>query len=154
VGRGGGVGGAGGGGAAEGRRAPVRMTGVPARPAAWGAASRCKNDRGARRACPVGCAASPCENNGGPHPACRRGGPCYARQSGRSCRSVPFTLRGDTLARRPPRPGVTRRRSPVRRRGPTDTTNSPEVKEETIEMDATVVEPLPNAMFKVRLKTG
>jgi translation initiation factor IF-1 len=58
------------------------------------------------------------------------------------------------LARRPPRPGVTRRRSPVRRRDPTDTTNSPEVKEETIEMDATVVEPLPNAMFKVRLKTG
>jgi translation initiation factor IF-1 len=42
----------------------------------------------------------------------------------------------------------------VRRRDPTDTTNSPEVKEETIEMDATVVEPLPNAMFKVRLKTG
>ena len=58
------------------------------------------------------------------------------------------------MARRPSRPGATRRRSPVRRRDPTDTTNSPEVKEETIEMDATVVEPLPNAMFKVRLKTG
>ena len=57
------------------------------------------------------------------------------------------------MARRPPRPGVTRRRSPVRRREPTDGTASP-VKEETIEMDATVVEPLPNAMFKVRLKTG
>jgi len=57
------------------------------------------------------------------------------------------------LARRPSRP-ATRRRSPVRRRDPTDTTNSPEVKEETIEMDATVVEPLPNPMFKVRHKTG
>jgi len=58
------------------------------------------------------------------------------------------------LARRPPRPGTTRRRSPARRREPADGVAPAEVKEETIEMDATVVEPLPNAMFKVRLKTG
>jgi translation initiation factor IF-1 len=58
------------------------------------------------------------------------------------------------LARRPPRPGSTRRRGPVRRRDVTDGTAKVEVKEETIEMDATVVEPLPNAMFKVRLQTG
>ena len=58
------------------------------------------------------------------------------------------------MARRPPRPGGTRRRAPRRR----DTTVGGEapaaVKEETIEMDATVVEPLPNAMFKVKLATG
>jgi translation initiation factor IF-1 len=58
------------------------------------------------------------------------------------------------LARRPPRPGSTRRRGPVRRRDVTDGTAQVDVKEETIEMDATVVEPLPNAMFKVRLQTG
>jgi translation initiation factor IF-1 len=59
------------------------------------------------------------------------------------------------LARRPPRPGATRRRSPARRRDPSADGVAPsEVKEETIEMDATVVEPLPNAMFKVRLQTG
>jgi translation initiation factor IF-1 len=47
-----------------------------------------------------------------------------------------------------------RRRSPARR-GPSTNTEAPaDVKEETIEMDATVVEPLPNAMFKVRLQTG
>jgi translation initiation factor IF-1 len=59
------------------------------------------------------------------------------------------------LARRPPRPGSTRRRGPTRRRAPAADGSAPtEVKEETIEMDATVVEPLPNAMFKVRLQTG
>src|ERR1700689_4706625 len=58
------------------------------------------------------------------------------------------------LARRPPRPGSTRRRGPIRRRDVSDGTPQVEVKEETIEMDATVVEPLPNAMFKVRLQTG
>ena len=58
------------------------------------------------------------------------------------------------MARRPPRPGGTRRRGPVRRRDVADGTPQVEVKEETIEMDATVVEPLPNAMFKVRLQTG
>jgi translation initiation factor IF-1 len=60
------------------------------------------------------------------------------------------------LARRPSRPGGARRR-PVRRRDPaTAAANAvvEEVKEETIEMDATVVEPLPNAMFKVKLQTG
>ena len=31
---------------------------------------------------------------------------------------------------------------------------TPADKEETIEMDAEVVEPLPNAMFKVKLQTG
>jgi len=60
------------------------------------------------------------------------------------------------LARRPPRPGGPRRR-PVRRRDSQGTANAavqePQ-KEETIEMDATVVEPLPNAMFRVRLQTG
>lgn len=57
------------------------------------------------------------------------------------------------MARRPPRPGGARRRPPTRRPPTTDgTQTSP--KEETIEMDATVVEPLPNAMFKVRLQTG
>jgi translation initiation factor IF-1 len=60
------------------------------------------------------------------------------------------------LSRRPPRPGGARRRSPVRRRDGQATANAAvqEVKEETIEMDATVVEPLPNAMFRVRLQTG
>ena len=56
------------------------------------------------------------------------------------------------MARRPPRPGGTRRRGP--RRTNTDGAEATEVKEETIEMDATVVEPLPNAMFKVKLMTG
>jgi translation initiation factor IF-1 len=60
------------------------------------------------------------------------------------------------LARRPPRPGGNRRRGPARRRdgGPAAGAAVEEVKEETIEMDATVVEPLPNAMFKVKLQTG
>jgi translation initiation factor IF-1 len=58
------------------------------------------------------------------------------------------------LARRPPRPGGTRRRSPTRRPQAGSDGAVAEVKEETIEMDATVVEPLPNAMFKVRLQTG
>ncbi len=42
------------------------------------------------------------------------------------------------------------RRAPSRRTAEPQ----PEQKEETIEMDAVVVEPLPNAMFKVRLQTG
>lgn len=42
------------------------------------------------------------------------------------------------------------RRTPSRRSVDTQV----EQKEETIEMDAEVVEPLPNAMFKVRLQTG
>jgi translation initiation factor IF-1 len=58
------------------------------------------------------------------------------------------------LARRPPRPGGARRRGPARRRDPAAAAEAAEVKEETIEMDATVVEPLPNAMFKVKLLTG
>jgi len=59
------------------------------------------------------------------------------------------------MARRPPRPGSTRRRGTARRRDPRASDGTQvEVKEETIEMDATVVEPLPNAMFKVRLQTG
>jgi translation initiation factor IF-1 len=59
------------------------------------------------------------------------------------------------MARRPPRPGSTRRRGTARKRDPSASNGTqPEVKEETIEMDATVVEPLPNAMFKVRLQTG
>ncbi|MBV8195018.1 MAG: translation initiation factor IF-1 [Candidatus Dormibacteraeota bacterium] len=57
------------------------------------------------------------------------------------------------MARRPPRPGSTRRRPPSRRTSTADGA-TPSVKEETLEMDATVVEPLPNAMFKVRLQTG
>ncbi len=57
------------------------------------------------------------------------------------------------MARRPPRPGSTRRRSP-RRRDVTKVEGAAPVKEETIEMDATVLEPLPNAMFKVKLATG
>jgi translation initiation factor IF-1 len=59
------------------------------------------------------------------------------------------------MARRPPRPGSTRRRGTARKRDASASNGAqPEVKEETIEMDATVVEPLPNAMFKVRLQTG
>jgi translation initiation factor IF-1 len=58
------------------------------------------------------------------------------------------------LARRPPRPGGTRRRGPRRREASTDSVAVAPVKEETIEMDATVLEPLPNAMFKVQLQTG
>jgi translation initiation factor IF-1 len=58
------------------------------------------------------------------------------------------------LSRRPPRPGSTRRRPAKRRDATTENGAKPDVKEETIEMDATVVEPLPNAMFKVRLQTG
>jgi translation initiation factor IF-1 len=58
------------------------------------------------------------------------------------------------LARRPARPGSPRRRGPVRRRDPSSAAAVQDVKEETIEMDATVVEPLPNAMFRVRLQTG
>jgi translation initiation factor IF-1 len=60
------------------------------------------------------------------------------------------------LARRPPRPGGARRRGPARRRDGGSAANAAvvDVKEETIEMDATVVEPLPNAMFKVKLQTG
>jgi translation initiation factor IF-1 len=54
------------------------------------------------------------------------------------------------MARRPPRPGA--RRHPPRRRDPSVATE--DTKEETIEMDATVIEPLPNAMFKVQLATG
>ena len=58
------------------------------------------------------------------------------------------------MARRPPRPGG-RRRGPTRRRDVSAEDGAvAAVKEETIEMDATVVEPLPNAMFKVRLQTG
>ena len=59
------------------------------------------------------------------------------------------------MARRPSRPGGARRR-PARRRDPNAAAAAvvAEVKEETIEMDATVVEPLPNAMFKVKLQTG
>ncbi|MBV9099623.1 MAG: translation initiation factor IF-1 [Candidatus Dormibacteraeota bacterium] len=60
----------------------------------------------------------------------------------------------NSLARRPPRPGGTRRRSPNRRTNTATDGTATDVKEETIEMDATVVEPLPNAMFKVRLQTG
>ena len=56
------------------------------------------------------------------------------------------------MARRPPRPGG--RRRPPRRRDPSAAAVQQEVKEETIEMDATVVEPLPNAMFRVKLQTG
>ena len=58
------------------------------------------------------------------------------------------------MARRPPRPGGTRRRGPRRRDTSTDAVAVAPVKEETIEMDATVLEPLPNAMFKVQLQTG
>ena len=59
------------------------------------------------------------------------------------------------MSRRPPRAGTGARRRPPRRRDPAAATNAvAEVKEETIEMDATVVEPLPNAMFKVKLQTG
>lgn len=58
------------------------------------------------------------------------------------------------MARRPPRPGATRRRAPRRRDPATNGAEKPQVKEETIEMDATVIEPLPNAMFKVKLATG
>jgi translation initiation factor IF-1 len=59
------------------------------------------------------------------------------------------------VARRPPRPGAARRRPATRRRdAPTDGAAPAAVKEETIEMDASVVEPLPNAMFKVKLQTG
>ena len=58
------------------------------------------------------------------------------------------------MARRPPRPGATRRRSPRRRDPVAETAVKEQVKEETLELDATVVEPLPNAMFKVRLETG
>jgi translation initiation factor IF-1 len=58
------------------------------------------------------------------------------------------------MARRPPRPGGTRRRGPSRRSTTGAGNATVDVKEETIEMDATVVEPLPNAMFKVRLQTG
>jgi translation initiation factor IF-1 len=59
------------------------------------------------------------------------------------------------MARRPPRPGSTKRRGATRKRDTTVSNGAqPEVKEETIEMDATVVEPLPNAMFKVKLQTG
>ena len=58
------------------------------------------------------------------------------------------------MARRPPRPGSTRRRGPRRRDTSAEAGTVAAVKEETIEMDATVVEPLPNAMFKVKLQTG
>jgi translation initiation factor IF-1 len=47
-----------------------------------------------------------------------------------------------------------RRRPPRRRDAPADGAAVAEVKEETIEMDATVVESLPNAMFRVKLQTG
>ena len=49
------------------------------------------------------------------------------------------------------RPGA--RRGPPKRRDPNKVVE-PDAKEETIEMDATVLEPLPNAMFKVQLATG
>ena len=58
------------------------------------------------------------------------------------------------MARRPPRPGGTRRRGPRRRDPNAENVAVAPVKEETIEMDATVLEPLPNAMFKVQLQTG
>ena len=49
-----------------------------------------------------------------------------------------------------------RRRGPARRRDVSAENGAAvaPVKEETIEMDATVIEPLPNAMFKVQLQTG
>ncbi len=54
-----------------------------------------------------------------------------------------------------------RRNYPKKRSGPNRAATlepgehqTPTDKEETIEMDATVVEPLPNAMFKVQLQTG
>ena len=60
-------------------------------------------------------------------------------------------------------PGRKKRSYPKKRSGPTtprpgidilEEKETPTDKEETIEMDAEVVEPLPNAMFKVRLQTG
>jgi translation initiation factor IF-1 len=73
---------------------------------------------------------------------------------GSECGSI-RTISGEILlARRPPRPGGARRRGPARRRDPAAAAVAAEAKEETIEMDATVVEPLPNAMFKVKLLTG
>jgi len=56
-----------------------------------------------------------------------------------------------------------KRSYPKKRGGPTtlrpgidtlEAKETPAGKEETIEMDAEVVEPLPNAMFKVKLQTG
>ena len=56
-----------------------------------------------------------------------------------------------------------KRSYPKKRGGPTtlrpgidtlEVKETPAGKEETIEMDAEVVEPLPNAMFKVKLQTG
>lgn len=46
---------------------------------------------------------------------------------------------------RKPRPSRDRRREDAA---------SQDIKEDTIEMDATVEEPLPNAMFRVKLETG
>jgi translation initiation factor IF-1 len=57
------------------------------------------------------------------------------------------------LARRS-RSATARRRGPRRREATAENGEKAPVKEETIEMDATVLEPLPNAMFKVRLQTG
>ena len=57
------------------------------------------------------------------------------------------------MSRQPSR-SASRRRGPARRRDAADAAAHEEAKEETIEMDATVVEPLPNAMFNVKLQTG
>ncbi len=55
------------------------------------------------------------------------------------------------MARR--RMGGRQRRGPARPRVPR-TVPAEERKEETIEIEGTVVEPLPNAMFRVELQTG
>jgi translation initiation factor IF-1 len=57
------------------------------------------------------------------------------------------------LPGRSSRQGGGRRRTPHPRRE-ADAAAAAEAKEETIEMDATVEEALPNAMFKVKLQTG
>ena len=59
------------------------------------------------------------------------------------------------MSRRPPsRPGRPRGRRPQNRAAGAGAAVQETQKEETIEMDAVVVEPLPNAMFKVKLQTG
>ncbi len=60
------------------------------------------------------------------------------------------------MARRPYRPGRPRpKKKKKRHRGQADKTRRPrEPKSEAIEVTGTVVEPLPNAMFRVELENG
>ena len=72
-----------------------------------------------------------------------RAGPSLAGRAGRSPHPIPH--------RRPLRPPV---RPGQKNRKPSGGTHLPKPKEDAIVLEGTVVEPLPNAMFRVELENG